>query len=254
MGEGSTNKRTSRKQSLRTALQENEGEDGGHKTTGYTKSQLFKMVDTDGSGHVDEQEFGILYDVIKSEAEAEFSTKRRLEETVKGKEKTARRYRGAFMLIMAVVCCMALMNMGLTAAVVYLVKDTAVGTAGTLFVKETLTPVRTAEALVHHAIDSRLPDEVWDEMKYIEIKSDSARLHLFVHGTKRTTQGHHSACGPLYGTYMEVYTAAGTITLDGDTLSYEEGMHDVFERVVSRQDQEILRKNTKTRRKNIFVV
>ena len=33
-----------------------------------------------------------------------------------------------------------------------------------------------------------------------------------MHGTKRTTVGHHSACGPLYGTYLEVYTAAGTIT------------------------------------------
>ena len=142
-------------------------------------------------------------------------------------------------LILLVVC----MNAGLTAAIVFLSKDVKdvkvingmltdastnrplqVSSADTTVVDGTLRDkasnkvVATASALQELAIDSRLPDSAWDELKYIDVRNDNGgAVHLFVQAFTRVPSTH-----ALHGSYVTIHATIGTITLDGDLMTFSD--------------------------------
>ena len=117
-------------------------------------------------------------------------------------------------LLAALVGLMLLLNMGLTAAVVFSAKDSYVAPKGQLgksvMVDRDGDVVKTAsvdmsvdattgelvdrggrslkvgQALQQTKLDSRLPDEAFIELKYVYLKSPTGTLHFFVESFSRT--------------------------------------------------------------------
>ena len=132
------------------------------------------------------------------------------------KEKKTRRLATKAAIAMGVVILLVVgLNAGLTAAIVFLSKDvkvtngkltdpatgkplqvdsasTVVASDGTLRDRTSNIAISTASALQQHGIDSRLPDEAWQELKYIDVRNDNGgSVHLFI---QRLPPLHPTAC------------------------------------------------------------
>ena len=110
--------------------------DDDRKTYEHRKSSLFKDIDQDGSGQIDQSEFSKLYDLIKTEAQAELAKEAELA------SKTATANRKVKILSMIAIAMAAFLAVSVAAnfAVMFYVVDGAVKTsanssAGTLTVK-----------------------------------------------------------------------------------------------------------------------
>jgi hypothetical protein len=82
------------------------------------------------------------------------------------------------------------------------------------------------------ALDSRLPDTVWDELEYIHLTNDNGgMLHAHIQAVSRVPWMHGDVgCEePLFDTYVRIQTAVGVIWLDGNIMTYDDGMDKVFE-------------------------
>lgn len=66
-------------------------------------------------------------------------------------------------------------------------------------------------------LDSRLPDEAWDELKYVDVKSASGSVHMFVLAVSRV-----DCDTALYGSYVTIHSSIGTVTLDGDIMTFKD--------------------------------
>ena len=93
--------------------------------------------------------------------------------------------------------------------------DMDLSTAGALIDHGTGNPVKVASAYSTLSLDSRLPDEVWAEIKYVDFKSATGYLHLFVQATSR--EMHENA---LFDTYVRIHTAVGILQLDGSIMTF----------------------------------
>jgi len=99
---------------------------------------------------------------------------------------------------------------------------------GHLVDKSTGSMVKTSEAKHSLALDSRLPDEVWHQIKYMEFTSPAGGyLNLFVQATVRhAPEGDHHM--PLHGSRVVVHTAIGRIELDGPIVTFHESTSGAF--------------------------
>ena len=96
--------------------------------------------------------------------------------------------------------------------------DTTVASDGSLRDQASNKVIATASALQSLAIDSRLPDLAWDELKYIDVRNDNGgSVHLFVQAFTRVPSPH-----ALHGSYVMIHSTIGTITLDGDLMTFSE--------------------------------
>ena len=199
------------------------------------------------------------------------------------KEKQTRRLTTKVAIVIGVILLLVVaMNAGLTAAIVFLSKDikvadgklldpktneelrfssaeTMVSAEGELVDRKHGTTLKTAESEQVLALDSRLPDSAWAELRHATFKTqEGGLLHVQVqvrcvpHFPCKAT---HKAEEPalfawqavsrvidehaLHGSYVKIHTSVGTITLDGLILTFTDGMEGVFKNagfaVVPRQ-------------------
>merc|ERR1719408_268530 len=116
------------------------------RVTDRRKESLFNLVDTDGSGTIDAQEFAVLYDAIKKDLAEELEKEAELQ-----KEATsARRRVKMLMLFVAVLVSFLAASVAANFAVIFTVVDQAVTTTttstGLLEVKGTNSIAKTAIA------------------------------------------------------------------------------------------------------------
>lgn len=131
-----------------------------------------------------------------------------------------------YLLAVIAICVLMLAaNGGLTTAVVLLASETAVAEDGTLQVKGRNAPIKVAEATQELELDSRLPDSVFAELKYLYLRSPTGGMvHLLVQGTSRAMDE-----TAMFGSYVRIHTSVGRVSLDGDIMTFlEEGMGHVF--------------------------
>ena len=158
------------------------------------------------------------------------------------KEKKTRRLATKAAIAMGVLILLVVgLNAGLTAAIVFLSKDvkvtngkltdpatgkplqvdsasTTVASDGTLRDRTSNRAIATASALQELAIDSRLPDSAWDELKYIDVRNDNGgSVHLFVQAFTRIP-----SANALHGSFVKIHSTIGTITLDGDLMTFSD--------------------------------
>jgi len=199
-------------------------------------------------------------------------------------EKQTRRLTTKIAIVIGVILLLVVvMNAGLTAAIVFLSKDvkvadgklidantneelmvsstdTMVSAEGDLVDRKHGTSLKTAASEQEIALDSRLPDSSWTELRHATFKSQEGGL-LHVHVQVRCVPPSSLAKPPkrqknqpyfawqavsrvidkhaLHGSYVKIHTSVGTITLDGSILTFADGMEGVFKNagfaVVSRQ-------------------
>ena len=160
------------------------------------------------------------------------------------KEKKTRRLATKAAIAMGVLILLVVgLNAGLTAAIVFLSKDvkvvggvlvdpstneklligsadTKVASDGILRDRVSNRAVATASALQELAIDSRLPDSAWDELKYIDVRNDNGgSVHLFVQAFTRIP-----STNALHGSFVKIHSTIGTITLDGDLTTFSDNL------------------------------
>ena len=158
------------------------------------------------------------------------------------KEKKTRRLATKAAIAMGVVILLVVgLNAGLTAAIVYLSKDVqvkngrltdpatgkplqvdsasmTVASDGTLRDRTSNMAISTASALQEHGIDSRLPDEAWQELKYIDVRNDKGgSVHLFIQAFTRIP-----STNALHGSFVQLHSTIGIITLDGDVMTFSD--------------------------------
>ena len=77
------------------------------------------------------------------------------------------------------------------------------------------SPVKTATSLTPAAIDSRMSDAAWKEIRYLEISSPTgAYVSLFIEAYVRIPDKN-----AVYDSYLEFKTSSGTIKLEGESLT-----------------------------------
>jgi len=160
------------------------------------------------------------------------------------KEKKTRRLATKAAIAMGVLILLVVgLNAGLTAAIVFLSKDvkvvggkltdpttgkplqvdsasTTVASDGTLRDRTSNRAIATASALQELAIDSRLPDSAWDELKYIDVRNDNGgSVHLFVQAFTRIPSTY-----ALHGSFVKIHSTIGTITLDGNLMTFSDNL------------------------------
>ena len=119
---------------------------------------------------------------------------------------------------------------GVMLGVVNVTKESHVAEAGAgalsvLTNKAGTSAVSTSSLLSPHVISSVLPDEAWSQLKQFTITSDvtQSTVSFMVLGWARIqSQG-------AYGSIVQLVTYAGTITLDGRTMSFSPDAAPVFE-------------------------
>ena len=99
-------------------LGEKVGEDG-RKTYQHRSGSLFQAVDSDGSGQIDKEEFGKLYDLIKVEVQAELDKEAALEKSA-AKAKRMTKMMG---MLTAVLLGVLALSVAANFAVMYTVAD-----------------------------------------------------------------------------------------------------------------------------------
>mmetsp|Transcript_52805 Transcript_52805/g.104908 ORF Transcript_52805/g.104908 Transcript_52805/m.104908 type:complete len:1404 (-) Transcript_52805:478-4689(-) len=197
---------------------------------------MVAKYDKDGDGNFSAGEVrSIVEDVLKEKKEKRTMTKM------------------AFMLV-SLVCMAILGNAGLTTAIVLLSKDVSVKNGkmidpttgevlkvassditmdsenkGSLVNPKTNKVVKTAQSHEEQELDSRLPDHVWAELEHVFFKNDKGgMLNLHVQATSRTFSMMNDFEKPLFGTYIRIQTAVGSIWLDGNIVTFEDGMGGIF--------------------------
>jgi hypothetical protein len=158
------------------------------------------------------------------------------------KEKKTRRLATKAAIAMGLLVLLAIgLNAGLTAAIVFLSKDvkvtngkltdpatgkllqvdsasTTVASDGTLRDRTSNMAIRTASALQELGIDSRLPDEAWQELKYIDVRNDKGgSVHLLIQAFTRVP-----STNALHGSFVKLHSTIGIITLDGDLMTFSD--------------------------------
>ena len=90
--------------------------------------------------------------------------------------------------------------------------------------KATGNTVKTASALTPAAIDSRMSDAAWKEIRYLEISSPTgAYVSLFIEAYVRIPDKN-----AVYDSYLEFKTSSGTIKLEGKTLTFENDISNIL--------------------------
>jgi len=159
------------------SLQDKLARDGERKTHSYEhrKESLFAMVDTDGSGTIDQTEFDQLYEVIKNETHEELQREELLRVRL---QKTKRRMHVFIYAISFLSLFVAIILAG-NAALVYMlldvVKDTAASSTGELTVKGDDAIVGTREATVDAPLftATAMPAEDLAGLRYITAKHNT---------------------------------------------------------------------------------
>ena len=209
---------------------------------------LFKSVDTDCNGNISLAEFKLLHSrVVAEERELVQNEGRAREEAFTQRKNKVYYQKLASALTLGILLTIGA-NAAMTAAVVFLSKDmgvnsegvmvnpitgdalkvssadTSVSTWGGLVDSNTGKTVQTAESSESRTLDSRLPDSMWQEIKYLEFTSESGGyLHLAVTATVRKPFE-----PALHGSIVTMYTALGWIELDADIVTFHESMAGVF--------------------------
>lgn len=181
-----------------------------------------------GSEHIGETVVVMTEDIkLESVAKSTASTTGQVRESSADIKKAQRKATRLFYLIGALVAFIAVILAGQTALVYALFeasKETKPSEDGMLMVKGTDAPVKVAEATVGHSLDSRLPDNVWAEIKYIQFTNNrNGMLHLLVLATTRFEDP-----DALYGTYIHIFTHVGKIILDGSIVTFEDSAQGTF--------------------------
>merc|ERR1719316_401669 len=116
------------------------------RVTDRRKESLFNLVDTDGSGSIDAQEFAVLYDAIKKDLAEELEKEAELQKQAS----SARRRFKMLLLFVAVLVSFLAASVAANFAVIFTVVDQAITTTttstGLLEVKGTDTIAKTAAA------------------------------------------------------------------------------------------------------------
>jgi hypothetical protein len=116
------------------------------RVTDKRKDSLFRLVDTDGSGTIDAQEFAVLYDAIKKDLAEELEKEAALQKEAS----SARRRFKMLLLFVAVLVSFLAASVAANFAVIFTVVDQAITTTttstGVLEVKGTDTIAKTATA------------------------------------------------------------------------------------------------------------
>jgi len=107
---------------------------------------LFNSVDEDHSGNIDFEEFRILYDEIREHAANEALKDAEAKRKLEMQEQRAKFLKAAVTTLLIGLAIMLMGNMGLTAAVVFLSKDTAVDGSGVMTVAGSSEPIRVASS------------------------------------------------------------------------------------------------------------
>jgi hypothetical protein len=198
--------------------------------------QALKAMDQDADGVLSEPEI------------AEFIIKQLDEQAAGAKQKQKnKKLRLYIVLLLVVVFLMVVANAGLTAGIVFLAKDTKVGSGGAMLttsgdnvkVSSADTVVAASGAMLdnkgHHVkvseavdelptMDSRLPDHVWKELKYLYFKAaGGGSIHLLVQAWTRVP-----ASTALFGSYIHIHTNVGDVWFDADVPSFHDGMQHMF--------------------------
>lgn len=116
------------------------------RATDVRKNSLFSMVDSDSSGTIDQSEFNKLYDVIKSQAEADLKEEAQLTEAKNQAVKRSKLYKALFVGAVILVLIQTILNFAMVFAVVDSAVKTTTGANGALEMKGSDTIVKTAVA------------------------------------------------------------------------------------------------------------
>jgi len=193
--------------------------------SGSVATNVMRSYDTDGDGKFSQDEVhAMAADFIKEKKTRRLATK-------------------AAIAMGVIILLVVALNAGLTAAIVFLSKDvkvvggkltdpttgkplqvdsasTTVASDGTLRDRTSNRAIATASALQELAIDSRLPDSAWDELKYIDVRNDNGgSVHLFVQAFTRIPSTY-----ALHGSFVKIHSTIGTITLDGDLMTFSDNL------------------------------
>jgi len=151
-----------------------------------TASELFNLADTNKNGVICLQEFEQVHKAIGQAAI--------IQEQKRASSEKGRKLATKLAIVVGILFLLMLFgNAGLTASIVFLAKDTvveggklmdtkghtlkissadtSVSDSGSLLDANTGGPVKVSEAVESSSLDSRLPDTVWKELKYVEFTS-----------------------------------------------------------------------------------
>ena len=185
--------------------------------------ELFDSVDTDGNGAISLAEFRLLHSKIVTEERKLVEDERKAAEEASMQRRSTTYYKKVATALTLCILLVIGVNAAMTAAVVFLSKDVSTKD-GALVDASTGTVVTTGEATTAQSLDSRLPDTVWHEIKYLEFTSAAGGyLHLSVTATVRKPDDE-----ALYGSIVTMYTSLGHIELDGEIVTFHESMVGVF--------------------------
>jgi hypothetical protein len=174
-----------------------------HITEEITESALFDTVNESHTGAITKEEFHKLYGHLHNEARADIQKEHELERKA---SQTGRRLKLVSCFAMTLFAFLSA-SVAANFAVVFYVVDAQVKTStsgDTLVDKESGAALKTASAHSTLALDSRLPDEVWDELEYIHITNDNGgMLHAHIQAVSRVPWMHEDVgCEePLFDTY-----------------------------------------------------
>ena len=116
----------------------------GKSTTGLRADELFTSVDKDGTGTIDQAEFASLHAIITKEA-ADAAKKQMDTQKEADEQRKAKKTIGKIALaLLAVVVISVGANAAMTAAVVFLSKESEVSVTGTMTVKGSDEPIKVA--------------------------------------------------------------------------------------------------------------
>jgi len=90
--------------------------------------------------------------------------------------------------------------------------------------KKTGETIKVGQALQPLALDSRLSDETFLEMRYLEITSPSGGfLSLFIEGFARIPED-----SSLYGSYIKLVTSSGVVRMEGHIMTFDRAETGLF--------------------------
>jgi hypothetical protein len=96
------------------------------KTHQHRKQSLFQAIDSDGSGQIDKNEFGKLYDVIKAEAQQELAKEAALENKAKKSERRTKMFACVSAILLAFLGISVVANFAVSYVAANMMKDTFV--------------------------------------------------------------------------------------------------------------------------------
>ena len=165
-----------------------------------------RALDLDGSGSVDSRELARAAEAYRS---------------VQARAKRLNRMLafGAVVLMLTLAAFS-----GLVFAVVEMTKESRVSESGVLMVKGSNETVKTSQVLNKSTMCSQLGDEVFRDMRYLEVTSPTgSTVSLNILGWARMPEDHS-----LHGTVVVIVTQVGTVTIDGSELAFEDSVAPFF--------------------------